>query len=408
MKCGLLGRHLGHSYSPQIHAMLGSYSYSLFEREPEELESYLKDEDFTGSNVTIPYKKDVIPYLDELTGVARKLGAVNTIVRCSDGSLLGHNTDYYGFQSLLDRTGVEVCGKKALVLGSGGASRTVCAVLEEQGAQMIVISRSGEDNYDNLHRHADAAVIVNTTPVGMYPNTGVSPVDLDQFPHLKCVLDVVYNPAGTQLLLDAESRGIPCANGLWMLVAQAKESAEYFTGSPISDDVIEKIYKTLRAQMENIVLIGMPGCGKSTVGKILAEKTGKKFVDADAEIVKTAGNPIPEIFAEGGEAAFRAVETKVLAALGKQSGCVIATGGGCVTRQENLPLLRQNGSLFWLKREIGLLPKDGRPLSLSSDLQQMYAIRRPMYEAFADFAIENDGSPEETAGKIIALWEDIT
>lgn len=408
MKCGLLGRHLLHSYSPEIHAMLGNYRYNLYEREPEELEQYLKEGDFTGSNVTIPYKKDVIPYLDELTPVAEKLGAVNTIVRRADGSLLGHNTDYYGFQSLLHRTGVSVSGKKALVLGSGGASRTVCAVLAEHGANVIVISRSGQDNYGNLSRHADACVLVNTTPVGMYPDTGVSPVNLSCLPKLECVLDLIYNPARTQLLLDAESRGIPCANGLWMLVAQAKESAEYFTGSPISDDVLEKIHQTLRAQMENIILIGMPGCGKSTVGQILAEKTGKTLVDADEEIIKAAGKPIPEIFAEGGEPGFRAYETQVLAHLGKESHRIIATGGGCVTKAENLPLLRQNGRLFWLQRDTELLPKDGRPLSLRNDLQQMYAVRRPMYEAFADFCVKNDGSPEETADKIISLWEDVT
>ena len=406
MQCGLLGRKLGHSYSPQIHAMLGNYAYHLFEQEPEELETFLKNGDFRAINVTIPYKKDVIPYLDELTPTARKMGAVNTIVRREDGSLLGHNTDYYGFSSLLKRSGMDVAGKKVLVLGSGGASQTVCAVLKERNACVAVISRSGENNYDNLSRHEDAALIVNTTPVGMYPNTGISPVDLRLFPKLKCVLDVVYNPARTQLLLDAESRGIPCENGLWMLVAQAKEAAEYFTGSSISDECISKIHSKLRSQMENIVLIGMPGCGKSTIGQILAEKTGKQLLDADAEIVKAAGKPIPEIFAESGEPGFRAIETKVLAELGKKSGCIIATGGGCVTRIGNLPSLYQNGSLFWIKRDVALLPRDGRPLSVSNDLQKMYEVRKPMYEAFADYTIENDGSPEETASKIISMWED--
>ena len=406
MKCGLLGRKLGHSYSPQIHAMLGSYCYELFEKEPQELESFLKEGDFRAINVTIPYKKDVIPYLDQLTPVAQKMGAVNTIVRRQDGSLLGHNTDYYGFSSLLARSGVNVEGKKVLVLGSGGASQTVCAVLQEQKAHVVVISRRGEDNYDNLGRHQDAAMIVNTTPVGMYPHTGVSPVDLCLFPKLECVLDVVYNPAGTKLLLDAQNRGIPCENGLWMLVAQAKEAAEYFTGNSISDACIGKIHTALRMQMENIILIGMPGCGKTTIGEILAEKTGKKLLDADAEIIKAAGKPIPEIFAEVGEEGFRVIETKVLKDLGKQSGCIIATGGGCVTKPENLPLLRQNGTIFWLKRDIGQLPKDGRPLSQKNDLQQMYGIRKPLYAAFADYRIENDGSPEEAAGKIISLWEE--
>ena len=406
MQCGLLGRKLGHSYSPQIHAMLGSYTYELFEKEPEELEAFLKDGAFRAINVTIPYKKDVIPYLDELTTTARNMGAVNTIVRREDGSLLGHNTDYYGFSSLLERSGMQVAGKKVLVLGSGGASQTVCAVLRERNARVVVISRSGENNYDNIGCHEDAALIVNTTPVGMYPHTGISPVDLDLFQKLECVLDVVYNPARTKLLLDAEARGIPCENGLWMLVAQAKEAAEYFTGSAISDECIERIHRVLRSQMENIVLIGMPGCGKSTIGAILSEKTGKKLLDADAEIVKAAGKPIPEIFADSGEPGFRAIETQVLAELGKQSGCIIATGGGCVTKCENFPSLHQNGTIFWIKREIALLPKDGRPLSLRNNLQKMYEVRKPMYESFADFAIENDGSPEETASKIIQLWEE--
>lgn len=406
MKCGLLGRRLGHSYSPQIHAQLGSYSYALFEKEPEELEEFLHRGDFTGINVTIPYKKDVIPYLEELTPRARLLGAVNTIVRRSDGSLLGHNTDYFGFLSMVNRRGVQPNEKKALVLGSGGASNTACAVLRQLGAEVIVISRSGENNYGNLHRHADAAMIVNTTPVGMFPNAGQSPVELEQFPKLQCVLDVVYNPAKTKLLLDAERLGIPGENGLWMLVAQAKEASEYFTGSAIDDAVIEPIHRKLRHQMENIVLVGMPGCGKSTVGKLLAEMTGKTFVDADAEIEQLANMPIPEIFRAEGEPGFRAWETKALSQLGQRSGLVIATGGGCVTRPENLPLLRQNGHIFWLKRDIHILPKEGRPLSLAGDLQQMYRIREPLYRAFGQWEIQNDGLPEQTAQRILDIWEE--
>ena len=231
MRCGLLGRTLGHSYSPQIHRLLGDYEYDLFEKEPEEVASFLKSGDFTGLNVTIPYKKAVIPCLDALSPAAQALGAVNTIVRRADGTLFGHNSDYFGFAYLVRQSGLDVAGKKALVLGSGGASNTVVAVLKALGAEPVVISRSGENNYGNLSRHADASLIVNATPVGMYPNTGVSPVDLRQFPRLEGVLDVVYNPARTQLLLDAEALGLPCANGLWMLVAQAKESAEYFTGA---------------------------------------------------------------------------------------------------------------------------------------------------------------------------------
>lgn len=404
MKCGLLGRKLGHSYSPQIHAMLGDYSYSLFEKEPEDMESFLKYGDFQGLNVTVPYKKAVIAYLDELSPIARELGAVNTVVR-KNGRLIGHNTDYYGFETMLRSSGAEVSGKKVLVLGRGGASSTVCAVLAKHGAHVVVISRTGENNYHNLDRHKDAAVIVNTTPVGMYPNVGNSPVELSLFPELKTVLDVVYNPARTQLLLDAEKLGIPWCNGLLMLVAQAKEAAEWFLGTSLPDSVIAPVLNALERNMHNIVLIGMPGCGKSTVGQLLEEQTGFKFLDADEEIVSLAGKSIPEIFRDGGEDAFRALETEVLANLGMQSGLIIATGGGCVTRQNNYPLLHQNGSIFWLMRDLALLPKDGRPLSLANDLSAMYEIRKPMYEAFADHIISNQGAVENTVSEIMKIWE---
>ena len=261
MKCGLLGQTLRHSYSPAIHRCLGDDSYALFEKEPQELENFLRHGDFDGLNVTIPYKKAVIPYLDELTDTACKLGAVNTIVRRKDGSLLGHNSDYFGFQYLLRQTGLSVQGKKCLVLGSGGASATVCAVLREQGADTVVISRSGENNYENLALHRDARLLVNTTPLGMYPHNGVSPVSLSQLPQLEGVLDLIYNPARTALLLEAQARGLVAENGLSMLVAQAKESAEYFQNHPISDEKIREIHHNLKNQAENIILIGMPGCG---------------------------------------------------------------------------------------------------------------------------------------------------
>ncbi|HBJ17655.1 MAG TPA: shikimate kinase [Clostridiales bacterium] len=406
MKCGLLGRKLGHSYSPQIHALLGDYSYDLFEKERSELENFLKNGDFTGLNVTIPYKKDVIPYLSQLSPAAKKMGAVNTILRRPDGTLYGHNTDYFGFTSLVRHAGLPVAGKKVLVLGSGGASNTVTAVLTELGADAVVISRSGENNYGNLQRHEDAAVIVNATPVGMYPSTGVSPVDLKLFPQLEGVLDVIYNPARTQLLLDAEALHIPCANGLWMLVAQAKESAEYFTGTSIDDAVIANIHGNLAARMTNIILVGMPGCGKSTVGALLAEKLGRKLMDADEEIIRLAGKPIPAIFAEDGEAVFRDWETKALSRLGKQSTLVIATGGGCVTQPQNAPLLHQNGTIFWLKRDISKLPTDGRPLSQANPLDAMFAKRAPMYAAFADHAVSNDGAVEDTVAAILSIMEE--
>lgn len=408
MKCGLLGRKLSHSYSPQIHSMLGDYSYQLFEKEPEEVGDFLKNGDFTGINVTIPYKKDVIPYLDEISPVARKMGAVNTIVRRADGTLFGHNTDYFGFASMVKRSGLSVAGKKVLVLGSGGASNTAAAVLEELDAQVVIISRTGENNYENISKHKDAAVIVNATPVGMYPNNGASPFDLDYFPDLEGVLDLIYNPARTQLLLAAEKRGIIAENGLWMLVAQAKEAAEYFTGQAISDDCIAKIHRILAMQMRNLILVGMPGCGKSTIGKQLADALGKQFVDSDEKIISLAGKPIPDIFAEDGEEVFRQWETKALDLLGKQSGLVIATGGGCVTKARNYPLLHQNGTILWLKRDLDKLPTDGRPLSHKDRLAAMYAVREPLYRSFADLTADNNRTTEDTVAAILASMEELS
>lgn len=405
IRSGLLGRKLGHSYSPQIHAFLGDYPYDLLEREPQQVGAFVTHGDYTGINVTIPYKKDVIPYLDALSPVARRMGAVNTIVRNADGSLFGHNTDYFGFAYMVRRSGVPVAGRKVLVLGSGGASNTCVKVLEDLGSQVVVISRQGENNYHNLHLHADAAVIVNTTPVGMYPNTGAAPLELGQFPRLEGVLDVIYNPARTKLLLEAEAMGLPNVNGLWMLVAQAKESAEYFTGKKIEDGVIEKIYNVLSAQMRNIVLIGMPGCGKSTTGALLAQRLNRELVDVDQEIVRLAGKSIPDLFSQDGESAFRDWETRALEQLGKRSALILATGGGCVTQARNYPLLHQNGTLFWLQRDWNLLPTDGRPLSQQTALADMYAAREGMYRRFADFVIDNNGAMEETLAAILAHLE---
>ena len=404
MKTGLLGRKLGHSYSPQIHAYLGHYSYELFEREPEDVDSFLKTGDFSAINVTIPYKKTVMPYC-RLTETAKRMGSVNTIVRQPDGTLLGHNTDYFGFASLVRKSGLDVNGKKCLVLGSGGASVTAVTALKEMGAHVVVISRSGEDNYENLHRHTDASLICNCTPVGMYPHNGSSPIDLDLFPKLEGVLDVIYNPARTRLLLDAESRGLVAENGLWMLVAQAKEASEWFQRKTLPDSLIQSVYDKLRLQMENIILIGMPGCGKSTVGKLLAEKLGKTFVDADEELVNTYGADIPSIFASEGEDGFRKKETAILEALGKRSGLVIATGGGCATREENYPLLHQNGTIFWLKRDLRQLPSEGRPLSMITKMEDMYRARKDLYERFADFSIRNDDTPEAAVSEILATLE---
>ena len=406
LKCGLLGQKLGHSYSPAIHGMLADYDYQLFEREPEQLEDFLKNGPWDGINVTIPYKKAVLPYCAELSDTARRIGSVNTIVRRPDGSLYGDNTDAYGFESLVKKSGIQVQGKKALVLGSGGASVTVVAVLKMLGAASVtVISRGGEDNYDNLDKHADARIIANTTPVGMYPNNGQAAVDLAQFPQCEGVLDVVYNPARTALLLQAEKLGIPCAGGLYMLVAQAKRSSELFTGSSIPDSEIGRIEKVLSGQMKNIVLVGMPSSGKSTLAAALGEKLGRPVYEADALIEQEAGMDIPAIFARYGEGHFRALETEILSRLGKLSGAVISTGGGCVTREENYDLLHQNGTIVWLQRGTEKLDKTGRPLSLKNDLNEMYQKREPMYRRFADAAVDNNGSVEAALAQILEVLQ---
>lgn len=402
LKCGLLGRKLGHSYSPAIHGMLSDYSYELFEREPEQLEDFLLHGDWSGINVTIPYKKTVLPYCRELSPLAKEIGSVNTIVRRPDGSLFGDNTDAYGFESLVKKSGIDVRGKKALVLGSGGASVTVVAVLKRLGAGSVtVISRSGEDNYDNIQKHADAKIIVNTTPVGMFPNNGQSAVDLGTFPACEGVLDVVYNPARTAMLLQAEQRGIPHAGGLYMLVAQAKRSSEIFTGSSIPDSEIERIEKVLSAQMQNIILIGMPSSGKSTIAAALGEKLGRPVYEADALIEEEAGMDIPAIFAGHGEEYFRKLETQVLRKLGAMSGAIISTGGGSVTREENYAPLHQNGRMIWLLRDTDKLDKTGRPVSLRSDLNELYTQRQPMYARFADAKADNNGTVEETLEQIM-------
>lgn len=402
LKCGLLGRKLGHSYSPAIHGMLSDYSYELFEREPEQLEDFLLHGDWNGINVTIPYKKSVLPYCRELSPLAREIGSVNTIVRRPDGSLFGDNTDAYGFESLVKKSGIDVRGKKALVLGSGGASVTVVAMLKRLGAGSVtVISRSGEDNYDNLQKHADARIIVNTTPLGMYPNNGQAAVDLKTFPDCEGVLDAVYNPARTALLLQAERLGIPCAGGLYMLVAQAKRACEIFTGSSIPDSEPVRIEKAMSARMQNIILIGMPSSGKSTIAAALGEKLGRPVYEADALIEEEAGMDIPAIFASHGEDYFRQLETQVLRKLGAMSGAIISTGGGCVTREENYEPLHQNGRMVWLLRDTDKLDKTGRPISLRSDLNELYARREPMYARFADLKADNNGSIEDTLAQIL-------
>lgn len=401
LKCGLIGEKLGHSYSPAIHAQLTDYEYKLYELTPSQLPEFVKNGAWDGMNVTIPYKKTVLPLCDELSDRARRIGSVNTLVRRADGSIYGDNTDAYGFEALVRRSGIAVKGKKVLVLGSGGASVAIIAVLEDLGAGSItVISRGGEDNYDNISRHADADVIVNTTPVGMYPKTGVAAVELSRFPNCSGVLDVIYNPARTELMLQAERLGIPCAGGLYMLVAQAKRSSELFCGAEYEDSVIDRITAKLQNQMRNIVVIGMPGSGKSTVAAALGARLDRPVYEADAIIAEKAGMSIPEIFAKEGEEGFRRLETQTLTELGKLSGAVISTGGGCVTRGENYPLLHQNGNIVCLERDIDKLPKDGRPISQRSDLRELYQKRQPMYKSFADMTVDNNGALEDTLRRI--------
>lgn len=402
---GLLGEKLGHSFSPQIHACLGDYEYKLFEVSPENLGDFLRSGTFEGLNVTIPYKKAVMPCLAEISENAKAIGSVNTITVLPNGTLRGDNTDYDGFLYLVRRSGVSVAGKKALVLGTGGASLPVKKVLSDLGAREIVsISRTGENNYQNLDKHFDADLLVNTTPVGMYPNNLQSPLSLDGFAHLSGVLDIVYNPQKTKLVLDAEQRGIPAFSGLTMLVAQAKRAAELFLQTKIDDRKNDEIYETLSRQMKNIVLVGMPGCGKSTVGKALAKRLSRPFFDADEEIVRRAGKPIPEIFQAEGEAGFRKIETEVLFDLCRQSGAVIATGGGAVTVPKNHDILRQNSLVVFINRDIAVLPTAGRPLSEQNDLHEMFRHRLPLYRAVCDYEVDGNDKIQTVTDRVAEVY----
>ena len=400
MEYGLLGERLGHSFSPQIHRDLAGYDYQLLPTPPEAVEDLFARRAFQGLNVTIPYKRTVMPLCDEIDPRAAAIGAVNTVVN-QNGRLTGYNTDIDGFLYMARRAGVDMTGKKVVILGSGGTSRTARAAAGELGAREIVtVSRHGEDNYQNLSRHADAQVLVNTTPVGMYPNWGQSPVSLESFPALEGVLDVVYNPLRTALLLQAEERGLPCSCGLPMLVAQAKRAAELFTGQNIDDSRAEAVLHGLREQLTSIVLIGMPGCGKTTVGRSLAGKLGRTFVDLDEEIVRRAGTSIPEIFAREGEAGFRERESALVREFGERTGLVVSTGGGVVTRRENYIPLKQNGLLLHLRRDPAALPTDGRPLSQATAPEELWRRRAPLYAAFADGEIDNNGTLAGTLEQI--------
>ena len=400
----ILGEHLSHTFSPQIHSLLADYSYDIKEIAKDSLESFMTSREFDFLNVTIPYKKEVIKYLTSLSEEVKRIGAVNTIKHTKDGNLVGFNTDYYGFAYTLDKSQISVEGAKILVLGSGGASMPVRAVLEDKGAKSIVtISRSGEDNYENITKHFDANVIINTTPVGMYPSNGESLVDLSCFPYCCGVVDIVYNPHKTALMLDAERLGIKCIGGLYMLVAQAKKAAEIFTEQIIDDDIIEKIYNVISFETSNIVLVGMPGCGKSTIGRILAQQTNKNFFDSDDEFTKVFGITPANAIETLGVEKFREMEHKIITELGKNTNCVIATGGGVVTIKENYSPLHQNGTIIYIERDLEALSTSDRPISKSIGLEKLYETRNPLYISFSDFKVTNNKTASDTVKKIIKI-----
>ena len=388
-KIGLIGEKLGHSFSKIIHEKLGQYSYELIPLEKEAFHAFMKKADFDGINVTIPYKKDVIPYLDEISEEAKLCGAVNTVVK-KNGMLYGYNTDVLGMEDMLRRAGIEIKDKNVLILGSGGTSGTALQLCRKLGAKSILrVSRREKDgaiSYEAAKEKTDTDVILNTTPVGMYPDMGESPIDLSCFPRLSAVADVIYNPLKTKLLLEAEKRSLRTTGGLYMLVSQAMHAARLFTSDDFVLERTEKIAAELYAAKENIVLIGMPACGKSTVGKALAEDLGRRFLDSDEEIVKKAGKEIPRIFAEEGEAAFRDLESRVIKDLSAEQGIVLATGGGVILREENVENLRANGKIFFLDAPLEtLVATSDRPLSSTPEaLKQRYEERYDRYLAVAD------------------------
>ena len=405
LRCGLIGEKLSHSFSPQIHKELSDYSYSLFEMREDEVGDFLKSDLFDATNVTIPYKKTVMPFLDEISDEALRIGSVNTITRLDGGGLRGDNTDYYGFWHTVEKSGIEICGKKVLILGTGGASLTAKTVSADMGAQSITfVSRSGEVNYENVYQKcADTEVVINCTPVGMYPNNGIAPIDLSRLPACRGVIDMIYNPARTKLLLDAERLNIPHINGLSMLVAQAKRACELFLKEAVDDSEVERITRGIAAETSNIILVGMPGCGKTTIGKLLSEKTGRAVVDTDEMIAQSEGRSPSSILLAEGEDSFRKIESREVRNAGKLSERIISTGGGVVTREENYEPLHQNGVIVFIHRALDALATDDRPLSKSGKLPEMYEKRLPLYRRFCDLEVSNDTTPEECAEEILRL-----
>lgn len=401
MPFGLIGRKLGHSISPQVHAQFGNPDYCCYELEPEQLDAFFAQPFLKGLNVTIPYKQTVIPYCAKLDQLAEAIGSVNTMIRQADGSWKGYNTDAYGLRYLMVCAGLSFAGQKVLVLGDGGVSKTIQAIARLDGAATLtVLDLEGEHTYDEIDQFLDSTLIVNATPVGMYPNNLKSLVDLRQFADCKGVVDVIYNPLRTALLLQAEELGIPCMGGLPMLIAQAKQAEELFFDITISTAKLVEIGAAAQAEMESIVLIGMPGSGKSTIGAALSALTGMPMVDLDACIVEAAGTDIPSIFAAQGEDGFRRLESEQVRVHGARHGQILMTGGGVITRTENYAPLRQNGRIYQIDRPIEQLARDGRPLSMGADLAAMAEKRMPLYRAWAACTIDNTSTPQVAAETI--------
>ena len=401
---GVLGRKLGHSYTPAIYRALAGLRYERFEVEPEDLESFIRGDAWEGVNVTIPYKRAVIPYLDELSDIAAKLGNVNTITRLPDGRLRGDNTDYFGFSTLVDRTGIDVSGKTVLVLGgSGGAGSTAMQVLRDRGARPVAVGRNGVVTYDNLDAYAHAAVIVNCTPVGMYPQCPDAPCTLEGFDALEAVIDIVYNPARTGIMLEAERLGIPAVGGLLMLVAQAAQAVERYTGAPVDRQQIADVTDALSATEQNIALIGMPGSGKTRVGQRLAALLGREHIDADVFFQQRYGIGCADFIEREGEASFREAETACLRQLGSRSNLIISCGGGAVTRPENYKLLHQNSRIVMLDRPLAELSSKGRPISARDGVERLAQQRMATYLAWADTVVASRSCAEQTARAVRSL-----
>ncbi|MBO4830969.1 MAG: shikimate dehydrogenase [Oscillospiraceae bacterium] len=407
MRCGLLGEKLGHSFSREIHGKLGLYDYDLFEVPPEGLDAFMTARDFDGINVTVPYKQAVIPYLDGMSPRAEASGAVNTVVN-ENGRLWGDNTDIPGLGALIRRMGLDISGKTVLIGGSGGTSLTASAVAESMGAKRSVrMSRSGRGGamtYEEAYcTYGDAEILINATPAGMYPDTEGCPVDLSRLSNLEGVIDCVYNPLTTRLVLEARERGIKAENGLFMLTVQAVLAAEDFTGERMDEGTAERIYRELCFEKRSIVLTGMPGSGKTTIGTILSRRLGRSFIDTDEEIIRRAGMPVAEIFGRYGEEHFRDLETEVIREISGRQGAVTATGGGAVLRRENQDALKKNGIVVFLDRmPDAILPTEDRPLADDpSKVRRLYEERLPVYRAASDVIADVAGTPERTADAIL-------